>query len=128
MPLEVEMQQRSDYLVFIITGIFSIQEAIERFPMVVAGCNQTNLDKAIIDYRAVEGPKISTEEIIYAMGAAEIYQQHLSAGGIPLRIAFVGKKDNLRPWGPGEKMATNLGMQVLVTADYDEAVNWLFEE
>jgi hypothetical protein len=57
------------------------------------------------------------------MQAIELYDAHLSAGGPPIKFAFVGM--NPKPWAMDEEMGKNYGVEVLVTYDYQKAIAWL---
>jgi len=127
MPLlNVDFQQEPDHLVFMVRGSYDLTEAVERFPMVIAACRQIGLARALVDYRDLGGEIGAAQEIIYAQAAVDFYKQHLSTGGRPLRIAFIGREP--KPWKDGEEIAKDYGLDVLVTTDYDEALDWLFSE
>ena len=124
--LKVDVQQHTDYIEFIVTGTYDLRSAIEKFPLVIMACRQTGLSKALIDYRTLAGDILITEELLYAYRAGGIYKEHLSSGGQPLKIAFVSKE--ILTYKGGEAVGQTYGAEVLVTGDYQEAVDWLCDQ
>jgi hypothetical protein len=61
--------------------------------------------------------------MLWAWGG--LHQQHLSASGTPLRVAYVGDASVVKPSNPGLDVVKGYGMDALVTANLDEAVDWL---
>ena len=124
--LNVGVEQKPDHLVFTVTGTYDINEAIERFPMVLTACRQTGLSRVLIDYRDLDREAWATQDILYAQGVGDFYKQHLSTGGEPIRIAFIGREP--KAWEDGEAIGKEYGLDTLTTTDYNEGLNWLFNE
>ena len=124
--MKVETQKRDDYLVFSVSGTYDLNDAIDNFPRVIAACRQTGVFKALIDHRGLVGDIPATLDILYSLQAVEFYQTHLSSGGAPIKFAFVGKDP--KPWAAGEEIGKDFSVEVLVTNNYQEALDWLNNE
>ena len=122
MPINFETQKQDDYLVFTVTGTYNLNEAIDKFPLVIATCRQMGVSKALIDYRSLAGDIPTTLDFLYTIQAIEFYKTHLSAGGAPIKFVFLGSDP--KPWPLGEEIAKSYGMEVLVTYDFQKAVEW----
>ena len=114
--MKVEIQKKDDYLVVTVIGNYDLNEAIKKFPLVITACRQTGLTKALIDYRDLEGDIPTTLDFLYTLQVIELYKAHRSAGGPPIRFAFVGA--NPKPWPMGEEMGQRHGVEVLLTYHY----------
>ena len=123
MSMKVETQKQDDYLVFTVSGTYDLNDAIDKFPLVIAACRQTGVFKALIDHRGLMGDIPATLDILYSLQAVEFYQAYLSSGGTPIKFAFVGKDP--RPWAAGEEISRDFGVEVLVTNEYQKAIDWL---
>ena len=124
--MKVESQKQPDYLVFIVTGRYKLDEAIDKFPLAFASCRQTGYSKVLIDYRGLDGEIPATLNVLYGFGIVELYQEHRSAGGAPIKTAFVGNK--LKSWSPAEEISRKHGLEAFSTSDYDTATAWLSAE
>lgn len=121
--LKVNVKQKDAYIEFTVTGTYDLQRAIEKFPLVIMACRQTGISKAWVDYRGLAGEIMLTQSLLYAHRAGEFHQEHLSSGGRPLRIAFVGNER--MPENISEAIGKTYGLEGIVTSDYQEAVDWL---
>ena len=120
--LKVSINQHATYIEFVVTGTYDLNNAIEKFPLVITACRQTGLSKALVDYRLLAGEKMVTEDLLYAHRAGEFHQQHLSSGGQPLKIAFVGNESLTKEIT--EAIGKTYGLVGIVTSDYQEAIDW----
>jgi hypothetical protein len=125
MALDVKFEERPDYMLVSVSGEYDMEEAIERFAVVIAACRRLNLTKVLIDFRTLPGERAMVQQVMYAMGVGGLHQQHLSASGTPLRVAYVGDASVVKPSNPGLDVVKGYGMDALVTANLDEAVDWL---
>jgi len=128
MALQVNLIQKPDYLYVEVSGVYEMQDAIYKFPLVISTCRLLGLDKALIDFRQLEGNIAATEKIIYAEGILDHYKLHLSSGGRPLRIAFVGKAPQVSTYEPGIDIANSEGIPFTLTTDLEESLSWLEAE
>ncbi len=125
MAFYVEMAERPDYLLVTVTGSYDLDEAIERFGSVLLACRRSGQNQILVDYRGLTGESGAIEEIIYATGIGDLYRMHLEAGGAPLRIAYLGTPSFIQSWVPGVEVAKGYDLEVCVTIDLDEALEWL---
>jgi len=119
----VDIQPHPDYLLFVVTGKYNLNVAIDKFALVITACLHNGLYKALIDYRQLEGESFASLDVLYAHHAAEMVQKHRATGGTPIKIAFLGKRE--KPWTFGQEIAKQQGIEVLITQDFPEAVAWL---
>lgn len=127
MTLEMDLTKHPDHLVFTITGTYETQPAIDKFPMVLEVCKFTGINKIMVDFRQLGGTTAAIEEMLYAMSIGDFYQQYLAGGGTPLGFAFVGTDRFVKAWNPGVAIARDHGMKVLLTTDYEQALDWLLK-
>jgi len=125
MALQVNLIQKPDYLYAEVSGVYEMQDAIDKFPLIISTCRQLILDKALIDFRQLDGKIHATEKLIYTQSVLDQYKLHLSSGGRPLRIAFVGKAPQISSYEPGIDIAKSEGIPVTMTTDFEEALSWL---
>ena len=125
MSLSVEIEPKSEYLLVNVTGQYDLDEAVERFAEVVFACRKHDLNKVLVDYRTLEGETAKVQEIIYALRGGEFYRQHLEAGGVPLKMAYVSNDKHILSWTPGSDMAEKFGLEVFRTTDLNQAIEWL---
>ena len=123
---EVSFKQNPGYLEFIVTGIYDLDEAIGKFPLLIKACRHSGISNVLIDSRDLVGEQMLTEELLYASQARQLYQSYLSGGGQPLKIAFVSKKTLSEDLS--EAISQIQGLDAFVTRDYKQAVEWLFDE
>lgn len=121
--LKVSVKQKDTYIEFIVTGTYDLETAIAKFPLVTTACQQIGFGKALIDYRGLTGEILATQEVFYAHRVGEFYQEYESAGGLPLKIAFIGKGE-LSPT-TAKEIGKVYDLETLLTSDYQEAIEWL---
>ena len=123
--LRVEIEQKADYLEFIITGVQNNIQISEPLETVLNSCKLAGLNRALVDYRDLTGGDKENPEVEYAQGVGQLYQKYLAAGGPPLRVAVVGKEEMIEAWKQSEEIVQGYGLEILVTGDYEEAIAWL---
>ncbi len=80
MAIEFEIIPNPDNLHVEVSGIFDMQEAIDKFASVIAACKNKNQYRVLIDFRQVEGYIESTEKLIYTMGITDLLKIHNKSG------------------------------------------------
>ena len=123
--IKVRVEQKADYLKFIVTGMQSSLQTPDPFETILNSCKLAGLNRALVDYRNLEGGNWDDPETGYAQGVGQFYQEYLDAGGLPLRISVVGKGEMIEAWKQSEKIVRGYGLEALVTGDYEEAIAWL---
>jgi len=126
--MKVSIEQKSDYLEFIATGIHDYLNAPERMTTIMNSCKLAGVNKLLIDYRGLTMGNRSITIVDYANKMGKLYQQHLAAGGKSLRVAIVGKREMIEPWKPSEEILRGFGLDALISSDYEEATAWLTRE
>jgi hypothetical protein len=85
----------------------------------------TGLNKALIDFRMIDGEIAATEKIIYSTETITKYKSLLQSEANAIQLAYLGKAPNLGTYEPGYDIAKRAGLPVFLTADLGEAMDWL---
>ena len=125
MALNVEFVQHTEYLEIIVTGTYDMEDAIDKFPRVLAACRNTKIAKALIDFRRLGGIVHATEKVLYAWKIEEHYRNHLSTGGQNLQIAYVGQSPLVSTYEPGVEIVESMGLPFALFEDSRKALEWL---
>jgi len=123
--IKVKIEQKADYLEFILTGIVDDLQAPEPLETVLNSCKLAGLYRVLVDYRGLS--MVNEEElgVEYAQGVGQRYQEYLATGDSPLRIALIGREDMIEKWKSNEEIARGYGLEVFITSNYEEAIAWL---
>ena len=65
MSLEVEIIQNKEYVEAIVSGEYDMQEAVDKFPIVLSACQITGLSKVLIDFRKLQRKIYAVQKIMY---------------------------------------------------------------
>lgn len=112
--------QREGYMYIEFTGRFSINAAKSAVDAMVNACIKANCTKALFDCRPMTGD-LST------MDRFDIAQYGSSAIERTIKIAMLGRDDQLLPDKFFENVAVNRGLALRLFYDIDEAISWLKE-
>jgi len=123
--MKVRVEQRADYLEFIITGLQNDLQTPKPLETVLNSCELAGLSRALVDYRGLTGLVWDDPETGYAQGVGQLYREYLGEGGTPVKIALIGKEDVIEAWKLSEEIVRGYGLELLVTGDYEEAIAWL---
>ena len=123
MAVDVSMTQHSDYLEFVVTGSYDLNDAINKFSYVLEACRHTGLNKVLIDYRELQREDSATLKGLYAYGIENHYMKHLEAGGHEIQIAYVGQV--VMTWEPGMEVAQKRKLPFKLFNNLNEALEWL---
>ena len=126
--MEVRIEKRSDFLEFIAKGIYDGYNAAERFKVILTSCEQADLNKVLIDFRDLAEGNRAIAEIDHLTTMGLVYQQHLGAGGKPIRVAVVVQREMMASWHKVAPAINEFELDTLLTSDYAEAKNWLTYE
>jgi hypothetical protein len=85
MSLMIDVTQDHPHWVFQVSGTYDLDEAVDRFGLVLAACKASGRQKVLIDYRNVVGAVAAVGKIIYTIRVAEQYEKYREFGGTPLR-------------------------------------------
>ena len=126
--MKVRVEQKANYLEFIVTGVQNDVQTPEPLETVLNSCQLAGLDRVLVDFRGLTGGNRDDPEIGYAQGVGQRYQEYLVVGGSPLRIAVVGKEEMIEAWKQSEEIVRGYDLDAFVTSDYEEAIAWLRSE
>ncbi len=125
MVLNGELVQHTEYLEIIVTGMYDMEEAIDKFPLVLVACRDAKVAKVLIDFRKLGGEVHATEKVMYAWKIEEHYRNHLSTGGQNLQIAYLGQSPLVSTFEPGVEFAESKGLPFALFEDSRKAIEWL---
>lgn len=123
--IKVRIEQKTDYLEFIVTGEEAAIQEPEPLETVLNSCELAGIYRVLIDYRGLTGENGEYSGVEYTHGTGHLYQEYLASGDTPLKIAVVGREEAVRKWKQNEKIARDYGMEAFVSSDYEKAVAWL---
>ena len=123
--MKVRVAQKADYMEFIVSGVQSDLPITEPLETILNSCELAKLYRVLVDFRGLAGGDKEIPEIEYAQCVGQEYQNHLDAGGTPIKVAVVGKEEMIEAWKQSEEIVQAYGLEVLVTGNYEEAIAWL---
>ena len=126
--IKVRVEHKADRLEFIATGPQEALQTPEPIETVLNSCKLAGVYRVLADYRDLTGGNQQDPQTGYTRGVGRVYQEYLAAGGIPVKIAVVGKEEMTQAWRQSEELVRGHGLKAFVTSDYDEAVAWLISE
>ncbi len=121
----IKIVQKNDFLEFIVTGRFELENALSKFHLVIDVCNLTDVRKVLIDYRKLHEVADGIERTFYAFGIENRYKSHIREGGEKIKFAFVG--DNIDVEDPGGQLAELTNFPGKIFDNYNSAVKWINE-
>ena len=128
MPLPHEFIEESGYLHCKISGPYSgAREAIEFFGQVILRSRCSGLTNILYDTRDMTDYPGATEKIIYMSRIIDQHDNYIAFGGKPLRVAFLGNKEENPVYSPGLEVAASREFAALSTSDLKEALAWFLE-
>lgn len=126
--IKVRVEQKTDYLEFIVSGVQSDLPIPEPLETVLNSCELAGIYRVLVDFRGLTGGDKENPEIEYVQGVGQGYQEYLDAGGIPIKAAVIGKEELIEAWKQSEEIALGYSLKSFVSSDYEEAVAWLRSE
>jgi len=126
--IKVRVKHKADRLEFIATGPQEALQTPEPIETVLNSCKLAGVYRVLADYRDLTDEDQHDPQAGYARGVGQVYQEYLASGGIPVKIAVVGKEEMTQAWRQSEELVRDHGLEAFVTSDYDEAVTWLRSE
>lgn len=123
--LKVRVEQRPDYLEFIVSGVQDAVSIPEPLETILNSCELAGQYRVLVDFRGLTGGDNQGPVIEYAKGVIREYQEYLNMGGKPLKVAVLGRGDAMEAWKVGEGIVRGHGLEALMSTDYEEAVAWL---
>jgi hypothetical protein len=114
----VEVLRKEGYLHITFSGAFSLAAAKRSVDVLVETCGKENCNKVLFDCRPMTGDMPIFERYEIAKYGAE---------SLPYRIkvAMLGREDQVSPDDFFETVAVNRGLILKVFSDMDKAIAWL---
>ena len=125
MSIEVEIIQNKEHVEAIVSGDYDIQEAIEKFQVILSACQIAGLKKILIDFRELHGDIYAVQKIMYTQQVVNQVKDCFASGAKDLQFAYVGKAPQVSTYEPGLEVVEREGMQAILTGDINEAYEWL---
>ena len=125
MSLEVEIIQHKDYVEAIVSGEYDMQEAVDKFALILSTCQITGLSKVLIDFRKLHGKIYAVQKIIYTHQVIDKLKNYFASRDKDLHFAYVGKAPQISTYEPGLEIVERERIQAIVTDDINEAFEWL---
>jgi hypothetical protein len=126
--MELALSTRADkgLLLATYTGEFLLPEAEKSFLQILEALEQRNVQKVVVDGRALTGQLSPSERYAYGeFVAKQINAQRSRIAGHDPQFAYVLTPPLLDPERLGENVAVNRGMRVKAFDNLDDALDWL---
>ena len=123
MSLEIEIIPHKEYIEVFISGEYDMQEAVDKFLLVLDACKMNGRLKVLIDYRKLQGEIYATQKVFYAEQVISKIKNYFALEGKGLQIAYVGKAPQVSTYEPSLEVAEREEIQAIVTEDINEAWN-----
>ena len=125
MSLGVEVIQHKEYVEAIVSGEFDLQDAVDKFQVIIITCKIAGLSKVLIDFRELEGDILALQKIICSFQVIEQVKLYFESKSSDIQLAYLGKAPQVSSYKPGLEIAKMEGIQAIVTVDINEAYEWL---
>ena len=125
MSLKVDIIQHKEYVEANVSGEYDMQEAIDKFSMVLNACKISSRPKVLVDFRELDGNIYAVQKIIYSLKVIDKIYNYFASRGKDLQFAYVGKAPQVSTYEPGLEIAERQAIQAIVTDDINEAFEWL---
>lgn len=125
MSLSQEIKVYNDYMVVVLSGQFSIAEALVLAKEMFEVGAQHKITKGLVDIRRMTGLPKTLERFQYAQFLADEGLAQKNQGHPVVRLAYLGYAPTLDPTRFGEHVANNRGAMVRSFFDEQEAQAWL---
>lgn len=125
--MEMVFRQRTGYLEICIEGTapLDIDATLRR---IFAACVEHRAGRVLVDFRLVVGDTTTMRRLMFGLAMADLNYAHLAAGDHPVRFAFLGEEPLVEPARLGETVAVNRGVDVRVSTDPEEAMQYLLPD
>ena len=123
MPPQYKLDVKKDYIHVTVSGTFCLSTYRSIIEVTLSKCIINKKSIILLDLRTSQG-NISTYERFYlAVFFSNLSREHPFT--FKVKIAVVGFPPLIDPNRFGETVALNRGINIKVTNDIDEAINWL---
>lgn len=126
MGMKLKLKPNSEFLLAIVEGKFSLNEAKRAFVEILDATIEHKNTKIIIEGRRLKGSPTTMDRFHFGEFAAQMVSTYSTKGLFPApTFAFVMKEPIFDPHKFGETVAANRGMNIRVFEEIDEALEWL---
>ena len=123
---EVNIIKKPEYLLAVVVANSScLEEGIRHFQDILSACSEFERQKVLLDFHLTNDDMSLIDEVMYIKRIAQEYQRYLDAGNPPLKIAFWGSPDRIKPHSPSPKIGKEIGLNMFVTDNEAAAIAWL---
>jgi hypothetical protein len=120
MSYHLEIKKTKGYLHIAFSGPFSPAAAMESVDAMVAACAREDCTKVLFDCRPMTGDlKMVDQFDVGQYGASKIPRS--------VKVAMLGREDQISPDRFFQTVARNRGVRVTVFSEIDDAIKWLKE-
>ncbi|MGD8329153.1 MAG: hypothetical protein PVJ49_06925 [Acidobacteriota bacterium] len=118
MASDIGIERVDDYLQITYTGPFSLEGARRTVDAMVSACARERLAKVLLDCRSMTGG-------LSVISRFDMAQYGASTIPHSIRVAVLGRPDQMLPDRFFENAARNRGLMVTLFTAIDEAIEWL---
>lgn len=123
MSQEIHVEIKEDHLLAVFSGKFEYQTNRELLLDILMECIKNSKTRVLFDLRLLKGNMTTYERYETATYLANLTRQHQDTS--KLQIAVVGNEPLIDPERFGETVAKNKGLNIKVSNDMNEVVEWL---
>lgn len=126
MSLDVDFQDKEDYVIADINGTFSTMNALMLFEKLVTFSSETKHDNILLDCRGVDGEVKSSDIYAFSKKAADIMKEYNLEGRITeMRKAYVFDEEKYDLDHTDGEIFDKEKDDFFITKDLNEALEWL---
>ena len=125
MAIRIKIVQVNELLEVIVGGEYDVEEALDRFPLVLEASRLADTSKILIDFSGLRDFPSVEEDAAYTMGVLSHYRQYRMSGGRELMIAYLGTSSLMKSWTPGPDIVKKEGVDIELFTDRNKAFAWL---
>ena len=124
-PLKYSSVVKDDYLCVTVSGDFSLDEAKKMYTEILEILLDKKLLKLFFNVCKVKGKVTTMDRYDFGEWAALESIKYMGKGLVRIAVAFYGIEPIIDPERFGELVARNRGLNIKVTTDKDEALQFL---
>jgi len=119
MSIQLQIEEMPDYLAAKFTGAGAAEEMWRQFGVIAEHCKRANKNKLLLDSTETYG-NLSLADRYHLGDVAEIFMCYKL-----IKVAYVGRPEQLDPKRFGEMVARNRWVNVRVFTSVEDAEEWL---
>ena len=123
MPPQYKLDVKKNYIHVTVSGTFCMVTYRSIIEVILSECVKNKKSRILFDERKVKGNMSTFERYNLSIFFSNLSREHPFT--FKVKIAVVGFQPLIYPDRFGETVALNRGINIKVTNDIDEAINWL---